>query len=31
MVLTTGVVGLVNSVAVEVVTGIWLPTSSRAG
>ena len=31
MVLTTGVFGLVSSVADEVVTGIWLPTSSRAG
>src|SRR5580704_10094157 len=31
MVLTTGVVGLARSVALEVVTGIWLPTSSRAG
>src|SRR5580693_4531677 len=31
MVLTTGVVGLARSVALEVVTGIWLPTSSKAG
>ena len=31
MVLTTGVFEFDKSVAVLVVTGIWLPTSSRAG